>query len=155
MVNLYIGYWYTIPIPKEEAWDKMYEWFQSQKKAKFKKSDTERPTHIHVTQGNAMAGLKKPNTKKEMLINLFDDSENLKRWNCDENVKSVLKLQAAKPGSGRMTKKMHMSARKKWLDGYFKELFDLLGGKPMQVQISKKEVSVTADGSFPEDYSFE
>lgn len=161
MVKTFVQYWYTLPISREEAYDKIYKWFEGQKKPTFKNSDTKKPEYMHVTQGSAMASLKKPNKRKEMIINLFDDETSLKNWNCDGNTKTVLKLQAYPPGVGSMTKGMHIGARKKWLEGYFKDLFDILGGKPMQVRFGgsagklKSEIMVTADGSFPEDYSWE
>jgi len=160
MVKTYMQYWFTLTIPKEEAYDKIYAWFEKQKKPKFNKKGTERPTNILVTQGSGMASLYKPNIRKEMIINLFDQEEMLKNWNCDETCKTVLKMQVYPTTSGSMTKKMHLKARQKYAETYFKELFDIIGGTPMQVKIGDKidrhtdNVTATADGSFNEDYTF-
>jgi len=37
MVKMYIQYWFTLPVSKEDIYDKIYGWFEGQKKPKFKK----------------------------------------------------------------------------------------------------------------------
>ena len=154
MVKTYMQFWFTIPSSKEDVYDKIYKWFEGQKKPKFKKS-TERPHLLFVIQGSGMASLYKPEIKKEMIINLYDDELMLKEWGCDEKCKTVLKIQVYPSTAGSMTKAMHLKARQIYADSYFKELFDLLGGTPMQVRIKGSKITVTADGSFGQDYTFD
>lgn len=110
---------------------------------------------INVTQGSGMASLYKPHIKKDILINLYDEELMLKEGGCDEKCKTVLKMQVYPTTAGSMTKKMHLKARQVYAETYFKDLFTLLGGTPMQVRVKGGNVAATADGSFGQDYTFD
>ena len=69
-------------------------------------------------------------------------------------------MRAFPGGNAFPNDKQHLKCRQSWLENLFHDLFDLLGGKAMQIRIGGKikktrefQVDVTADGSFPEDYS--
>jgi len=171
MVTPNLQYWYVLPIPKEEAYDKIYKWFEEMEGVKFKKK-TNRPEYISLTHGKMQRKHLSPSKrdtgrlagiyKKFIYITLYDDAQQLQDWNCDASTKSVVNLVAKSEGSRgatmvKVTREFHFNSRQSWLEILFQDLFDILGGKPMQIHIGKKAkiISVTADGSFPEDYSLE
>ena len=77
MVKATLQYWYTLPIPKEEAYDKIYKWFEEMIRVKFKK-DSNRPEYISLTHGKSMAPkmaskIYTAKFKKFIYITLYDE----------------------------------------------------------------------------------